>query len=167
MTARPYAVGLFLAGAASLMVLWDLSAAIEVLAGGMALLWGLQKEDGLWTTAGAWFLYLPIGFALDAFIPGVWSFIVAALAIIGVSEMMNFELVLSVVVYSAKGVDSETEALARSVSSAHLKDLGLYFVLVTPILVLSSFLSGVTQYAPEFFAGAVLLFLVLIVYARR
>ncbi len=167
LTARPYALAAFAAGAASLVVLWNPVAALEVTAGGAGLLVALRRGSGLTATAASWALYLPVAFALGEAVPPVWNYLAAALFVIVLSEMMSFELEFSAAVYSSQGVDEEAAGLARAAGAAHAKELVMYLALVAPVVALSAALSGVTQYASDLFAGAILLFLVLVVYARR
>ena len=167
MSARPYALALLAAGAASLAVLWDLPAALEVVVGATVLLYGVYKGDAVATTAAAWVLYLPVSYALGLLVPSVWNFVLGGLIVVFVSEMMSFELEFLAPLGSAKGVDRQVEALAGEVRLSHAREMASFILLVIPVMVASAVLASVTQYASEFFAAAILLFLVLLIYARR
>ena len=167
MSATRYAVLLFVAAAASVLVLRSSAAALLSVFGSFCLLYAVYRNDRTAGTAGAWAVYLPLAYAVGAALPSIWNFVAAALFVMWASEMMSFEMAFSSVTESPTGIDSETESRARAVHSAHTRDLLAYFTLVVPVVAASAALSRVTLLASVLFTGVLLLFLALVVYARK
>lgn len=167
MSYRPYAAVLLIAAAASAVVAWNPLATIIVGGSTAALLVGLQWKRVVPTLAAGWLLYLPMAVALTRFFPASWSYLASGLFAVVIPEKLVFEYEVSAVLGSPTGVDSETRSYISKLSAAHMREMSVYAVLVLGVMAVASLASGLTYYASELITAAVLLILVIVIYATR
>ena len=168
MTARPYVLALPVMTAASVVVAWNSSLSLLAVAGAIILVGGLvRKSVNLALFAGC-LLYLPIAVALSMAVHLVaLSYLVSGLLIVVMTEMATFQFELSELLESPTGIDSEAASLVSSLSIAHTRKLSLYAGLAIVVVAASAGLAWGTVFAPELIAAAILLTLLVLVYASR
>jgi hypothetical protein len=113
------------------------------------------------------FLYPPLAVALTRVLPAAWSFLASGLFVIVVCERMTFEYEVSAVLESPTGVDAEVRSRVSEVSRAHARKISMYVGLAALVIAGSAAASAFTVYAPELIVAAMLLILVILVYATR
>ena len=167
MSHRPYAAILLIAAAASAVAAWNPLATVIVGGSTAALLVGLQWKRVVPTLAAGWLLYLPMAVALTRFFPASWSYLASGLFAVVIPEQLVFEYDVSAVVGSPTGVDAEARSYISRLSAAHTKKMSVYAALALGVMAVASLASGLTYYASELIAAAILLILVVMVYATR
>jgi len=167
-TARPYVLALLAATVLSVVVAWNSSLSLLAVAGSAVLAASLvRKSVNLALLAGC-FLYLPLAVALSLALNLVaLSYIASGLFIVVMTELATFQYELSAMLESPTGVDSEAASLASEVSRAHAKKLSLYLGLAVLVVAVSAGMAEATIYASELIAAAILLVLLVLVYATR
>ena len=167
MSARPYAMILLLAALAAAVVSWSSLASAMVVACAISLLVGLVWKRPMPTLLAGLFLYPPLAVALTRVLPAAWSFLASGLFVIVVCERMTFEYEVSAVLESPTGVDAEVRSRVSEVSRAHARKISMYVGLAALVIAGSAAASAFTVYAPELIVAAMLLILVILVYATR
>ena len=167
MSFRPYAAILLVAAAVSAVTVWNAFATIIIGGSVAALLVGLQWKRTATTVAAGWLLYLPVAVALTRILPFSWSYLAAGLFVVIVPERLVFEYDVSAVLGAPTGVDAEVKSNASKVSRSHWMAMSMYATLALAVMAIASLATGLTSYASELIAAAVLLIFVIVVYARR
>lgn len=167
MSARPFAMILLLAAAAAAVVSWNPLVSMMVAACAVSLLVGFVWKRPLPTLLSGWLLYPALAKALTTVLPATWSYLASGLFVIVICERMTFEYEVSVVLGSPTGIDAEARSLVAEVSRAHVRKTSLYIAIAALIIAGSAGASAFTVYASELIIAAMLLMLVIIVYATR
>lgn len=167
MSARPYAMILLLAAVAAAVVLRSPLASVMVVACTASLLVGFVWKRPMPTLLAGLLLYPPLAVALTRVLPIAWSFLASGLFVIVVCEKMTFEYEVSAVLESPTGVDAEARSRVSEVSRAHARKMSMYVALAALVIAGSAAISAFTVYAPELIVAAMLLMLVVLVYATR
>jgi len=167
MSAKPFAMIMLLAAAAAAAVSWNPLASLLVAACLGSLLAGFVWKKVLPTLLSGCLLYPALAMALTRLLPATWSYLASGLFIIVICEMVTFEYAMSSVVGAPTGIDAEAKSSASEVSRAHTKKISLYVALAALVIAGSAVASGFTVYASELIAAAMLLMLVILVYATR
>ena len=167
MSARPFAMIFLLAAAAAAVVSWDLLASVTVVACAASLLVGLASKRPVPTLLAGLLLYPVLAVALTTVLPATWSYLASGLFAIVVCERITFEYEVSTVLGSPTGIDAEARSLVSEVSRAHTRKMSLYVALAASVIAISAATSAFTVYASELIAAAILLMLVVLVYATR
>ena len=165
MSAKPFAMILLLAAAA--VVSWSKLASVVVVACAVSLLVGFMWKKPLPTLLAGLLLYSPLAEALATVFPVTWSYLASGLFVIVICERMTFEYDVSAVLGSPSGIDAEARSLASEVSRAHARRVLLYVALVALVIAGSAVVSAFTAYASVLITAAMLLMLVVLVYATR
>jgi hypothetical protein len=151
----------------SIVLLWNLLVIAFVGICMAALLIGYRWRRTYLTATGGWLLYLPLAGALSAYLPALLCYLGSGLFVIVVSEGLVFEYEVSEVLEAPAGVDSEAALLASDVRCAHNRKLLAYCSLAAALMAASYAASGVTYYSSYLMAAAMLLVLVIAMYATR
>jgi hypothetical protein len=167
MSAKPFAMVLLLVAAAAAVASWDVLASVMVAACLASLLVGFLRRRLVPTLLAGLLLYPALAVALTKVFPATWSYLASGLFVIVICERMTFEYDLSAVLESATGIDTEARSLASEVSRAHTRKMSLYVALAALVIAGSAAASAFTVYASELIAAAMLLMLVILVYATR
>jgi hypothetical protein len=167
MSYRPYAAILLTAAAASAVVAWNPLATVIIGGSTAALLVGLQWKRVVPTLAAGWLLYLPMAVTLTRFFPASWSYLAAGLFAVVVPEKLVFEYEVSAVLGSPTGVDAEARSRISKLSTAHTREMSVYAALALGVMAIASLASGLTSYASELITAAMLLILIIMIYATR
>jgi hypothetical protein len=158
---------LLLAAAAAAGVSWNTLASVMVVACAASLLVGFMWKRPMPTLLAGLLLYPPLAAALTTVFPATWSYLASGLFVIVICERMTFEYEVSAVLGSPNGIDAEARSLASEVSRAHAKRVFLYVALAALVIAGSAVASAFTVYASVLIAVAMLLMLVILVYATR
>jgi hypothetical protein len=167
MSHRPYAVLLLVAAAGSAVAAWNPLATIVIGGSIAALLVGLQWRRAVPTLAAGWLLYLPMAVALIRIFPVSWSYLAAGLFAVVVPERLVFEYEVSAVLGSPTGVDAEARSHVSRLSMAHWRSLSIYTSLALIVMTVAAIASNLTSYASELITSAVLLIIIIAIYATR
>jgi hypothetical protein len=160
-------MALLLAAAAAAVVSWDRLVSVIVAACLALLLVGFVWKRVVPTLLAGLLLYPALAVALTRVLPATWSYLASGLFVIVVCERMTFEYDLSAVLESPTGIDAEARSLASEVSRAHTRKISLYVALAALVIAGSAMVSAFTLYASVPIAAAMLLILVILVYATR
>lgn len=167
MSARPFAIILLLAAAAAAVASWNLLVSVMAAASTASLLGGIAWKRVMPTLLAGLLLYPALAVALTRVLPAAWSCLASGLFLIVVCERMTFEYDVSAVLESPTGVDAEARSLVSHVSRAHTKKMSTYVALAALVIAGSAAASAFTVYASELIVAAMLLMLVVFVYATR
>jgi hypothetical protein len=167
MSARPFALVLILASAATAVVSWNPLASTMVAACLVFFLVGYMWKRPLPTLLAGLLLYPPLAWALTTTIPATWSYLASGLFSIIICERMTFEYEVSAVLGSPTGIDAETKSLASELSKEHTKKVFLYVALAALVIAGSVATSAFTSYATVLTTAVMLLMLAILVYAKR
>ena len=167
MSYRPYAAVILTASAASAFILWSAMAATFIGMSIAVLLIGLQWKRVGPTLVAGWLLYLPMAVALTRFFPASWSYLASGLFAVVIPEKLTFEYEASAVLESPTGVDAETRSHISKLSRAHWRSLSIYASLALVVMTIAAVASNLTSYASELITAAMLLIIIVAVYATR
>jgi len=167
MSYRPYAVILLAAAAGSAVAVWNPLATIIIGGSIAALLVGLQWRRVVPTLAAGWLLYLPMAVALIRILPVSLSYLAAGLFAVVVPERLVFEYDVSAVLGSRVGVDVEAKSHVSRLSKAHWRSLSIYTSLALIVMTVAAIASNLTSYASELITAAILLVIIIAIYATR
>jgi hypothetical protein len=167
MSARPFAITLLGTSAVAAVVSWNFLASLVVAACGTSLVVGFVWKRVLPTLIAGLLLYPVLAVALTTVLPATWSYLASGLFVIVLCERLTFEYDASRVLESPTGIDAETRSLVSQVSRAHTKKMFTYIALAALVVAGSAVASTYTVRASELIAAAMLLFLVVLIYAIR
>ena len=167
MSARPFAIILLLAAAAAAVASWNTLVSVLAAASTASLLAGTARKRVMPTLLAGLLLYPALAVALTRVLPAAWSCFASGLFLIVVCERMTFEYEVSAVLECPTGVDAEARSLVSAVSRAHTKRMSIYVALAALVVAGSAAASAFTVYASELIVAAMLLMLVVLVYATR
>lgn len=167
MSARPYALILLLAAAASSVVSWNFLTSALAGACAASLLAGLAWKKAMPTLLAGCLVYPVLGVTLARVLPVAWSFLASGLFLIVVCERITFEYEVSEVLESPTGVDAEARSRASEVSKSHARKMAQFVALAALVMAGSAIVSAFSIYASVLVAAAILLVLVVLVYATR
>ena len=167
MSARPYAITLLFAAAASAVVSWNSLSSMAVAMCAVCLVGGFVWRRIWPTLLSGLLLYPALAVALNTILPTTLGYLASALFVIVVCERLTFEYDVTAVLGSLTGIDAEARTLVSEISRKHAKRLLIFAAFATVVIAGSAVAASITVYASELIAAGLLLFIVVFVYATR